>query len=104
MVLDPSRKQDSEHTGLAEFAENLAFLFGSSGKGAIPLADVIAKLALGSKSPLSTTEIVYRIKRLADLLPEWLQLVTSGSVQIVKVNKSYGVKRALSELSSNLSL
>lgn len=93
---------DPEHTGLSEFAQSLAFLFGTSGKGALPLADVTTKLGLGSKAPLSNTEIVQRIKRLAELVPDWIQLVASGAVQIVKLDKSYGVKRALSELSTRL--
>jgi len=83
----------SELSVLSEFAENLAFLFSSAGKGALPLGDVTTKLTLGTnKAPLSPKDVAGRLYRLADILPTWLQLVPTGRAVIVRLDRQQSLK------------
>lgn len=84
--VDESRKA-AERARLCELAENLLFLFTSAGKSSLLVGDITGKLAMGCKVSTSETDILDRLKLLATKVPEWLQLVLSGSTLLAKLNK-----------------
>lgn len=87
-----SSSKELEVQQLQELADNLSFLFGTAQKSALPLGDITSKISLGSKTALSSTDIISRIKRLEEVIPSWLQFVTSGSTQVVRIDRSFTMK------------
>ncbi len=93
MLKSPKEKEQLKNgTILAEFCENLAFLFNNAGKSALILGDISSKLSLGAKQPTSPEEIVERIKKLCEMVPEWVQIMPAGVAQMVKIDKTMVIR------------
>lgn len=100
--VDSSGKTTPNYQQLSDLASSLTFLFGTSGKSALLLGDVITKITAGAKNALSTDDVADQVKRLCVLVPEWISLVVSGQAQIVKIDKRVGLREVQSKILANL--
>lgn len=96
------RAQHSELATLQEFAESLAFLFGTAGKSALLLGEITSKLVLGAKSAVAPEDIAARVRRLSALVPEWAQLVATAGVQMVRIDRRLPLKTVQVRLAAAL--
>jgi cell wall assembly regulator SMI1 len=103
MTHDPvkeARKKSMEV--LLSFSEVVAILFANLNKSSLLLGDALSRIMQGSKSALSSAEVIERLGDLGKIVPDWVRIVTSGTVKTLRIDKSVTLQTVHDQIRSNL--
>lgn len=79
-------------------------LFATVNKSTLLLGDAVNKISQGSKSSISSDEILQRLEDLSTIVPEWIVMVNSGTVKTLRLNRSTTLQAAKDRISETLKI
>ncbi|KAL7747198.1 hypothetical protein RI367_007409 [Sorochytrium milnesiophthora] len=68
--------------------ESLTFLYTSTGKSVMPLADLSRRISESYRTPLSEADASDHVLYLAEVVPRWCQISSIGGKRFVKIDKA----------------